>query len=239
MILFTVTRADTSKNGKPRVYFDNRHGWKDAYYVSAKIAPPPVGAQIDAEVTSADFNGDGKQTWFLNSWKACAATSAAPIQAPAPAAAPVQPSLPIAAPATPAAATAPEFTFTEPELRFISNVVGQAILAKTITEPGHLSAWFGAAKALLFGADYPAPQQNSWSGTDTKLANKYAERINDAVREANDDKMMSIWSECKDPSSEDFECAVFSLLSGPVKNRIRDLESRQAETRFDADGIPF
>jgi len=42
-------------------------------------------------------------------------------------------------------------------MRFISNCVGSAITAKTITEPGQINAWFQAAKAALSGkaADIP------------------------------------------------------------------------------------
>lgn len=39
-------------------------------------------------------------------------------------------------------------------MRFISNVVGSAIVAKTITEPGQIRAWYRAAKAAaLLKAD--------------------------------------------------------------------------------------
>ena len=40
-------------------------------------------------------------------------------------------------------------SLSEPELRFISNVVGQAILAKTITDPMEVSVWAKAAKQTL------------------------------------------------------------------------------------------
>lgn len=38
---------------------------------------------------------------------------------------------------------------TEPELRFISNVVGTAIESKTITSPEEISLWAKAARATL------------------------------------------------------------------------------------------
>lgn len=38
---------------------------------------------------------------------------------------------------------------TEAEMRFVSNVVGQAILAKTITDPLVISQWAKAARATL------------------------------------------------------------------------------------------
>lgn len=38
---------------------------------------------------------------------------------------------------------------TEAEMRFISNVVGQALVAKTITEPTEVSVWAKAARATL------------------------------------------------------------------------------------------
>jgi hypothetical protein len=63
----TVTKADTSKGGAPRVYFDNKHDWKDAYYVSKKIEAPLVGQSIDANTASSDYQG--KTYWYLNGWK--------------------------------------------------------------------------------------------------------------------------------------------------------------------------
>ena len=35
----TVTKIDTSKNGKPRVYFENKHNWQDSYYRSRSRTP--------------------------------------------------------------------------------------------------------------------------------------------------------------------------------------------------------
>ena len=62
-----VTKADTAKGGAPRVYFDNKHDWADAYYVSKRIDPPEVGATIDADTSSSDFKG--KTYWYLNKFK--------------------------------------------------------------------------------------------------------------------------------------------------------------------------
>lgn len=42
-----------------------------------------------------------------------------------------------------------DYGLGEPELRFISNVVGQAILAKTISDPDQVSLWAKAARATL------------------------------------------------------------------------------------------
>jgi hypothetical protein len=65
--IVTVTKADTSKGGAHRVYFDNAHDWKDAYYVSKKIPAPPVGATISVNTASNDYQG--KTYWYLNGWE--------------------------------------------------------------------------------------------------------------------------------------------------------------------------
>ena len=47
------------------------------------------------------------------------------------------------------ASVAPSTGVTEPELRFISNVVGQAIAAKTIIDPFDIAVWVKAAAAAV------------------------------------------------------------------------------------------
>ena len=63
-----VSKSDKSQKGKPRVFFDGREGWADAYYLGARVEAPPVGAMIDAQTSSKTFE-DGKTIWFLNGWK--------------------------------------------------------------------------------------------------------------------------------------------------------------------------
>ena len=47
------------------------------------------------------------------------------------------------------ASTGPGVGLSEPELRFVSNVVGSAITAKTLTDPMEVSVWAKAAAAAV------------------------------------------------------------------------------------------
>ena len=79
----TVTKTDQSKNGKPRVYFDGKNDWKDAYYVGNKCpSVPAVGMAIEADTSSMQFPNAKAPTWFLNSWKPAGNGTAAPQASP-------------------------------------------------------------------------------------------------------------------------------------------------------------
>ena len=54
-----------------------------------------------------------------------------------------------ASPQTQTPAATPETYISEPEMRFISNVVGQAIVSKTITDPMDILAWAKAAQGAI------------------------------------------------------------------------------------------
>lgn len=220
-----ITHMDRSKSGKTRVYFDGRNDWRDAFYVGNKCDVPPVGAEIEPDTSSSVFNGN--TTWFLNRYKV--------IKLPQDlASAPQNAFQTSQIPSTRQANTASEprqqalSTLFDHELRFISNVVGQAVYAMTIKEPGQIKAWFDACiEALRGNAGISRSEQ-------TKAANRYAERINAAVLKGNDSEMMSIWGEAR-ADSDEFQIAVFALLSTPVKNRIRDLEQPQKMERGEID----
>lgn len=136
----TVTKADKSKNGKDRVFFDNRHNWQDAYYVSAKCAVPAVGQVIEPETSSKDFNNDGKLTWFLNAYKPAGSVNA-----------------------NTAAVLSAELGKkveikdkgwdipTGDLSRFVSNVLGSAIAANRIEFPSEMAPWIAAAYRALEG----------------------------------------------------------------------------------------
>jgi hypothetical protein len=123
MPLVTVTKADTSKGGAPRVYFDNKHDWKDAYYVGKKIEAPAVGLTIEANTSSRDYQG--KTYWYLNSWNA-----------PNP-------------PKNFTAASPPKpkgWDIDYGDLsRLVSNIIGSAIEAKLINDPDEIGIWVAAA----------------------------------------------------------------------------------------------
>ena len=103
-----------------------------------KIGSEYYGAQFDSNIEGAtgkmidfSFDDDVKFGKWVKSW--AYATNAAP-----------QP------PAAPVAEHGGEHTgLTEAEMRFISNVVGQAILAKTISTPLEISVWAKAARMTL------------------------------------------------------------------------------------------
>ena len=166
----TVTKIDTSKSGKPRVYFGGRHNWQDAHYLGNKCSLPQQGATIDAEVSSKDFNSDGKITWFLNSWKLA---SIAPQPLPAQPAAPQQTPVPYKAPAG--------WDIPTGDLsRFVSNVVGSAIAAGLIKTPNDIAPWsasaYRAGNDLRSGKvkdfDDPVPDMRGYEKGDT--ADDYA-----------------------------------------------------------------
>jgi hypothetical protein len=86
-------------------------------------ALPAVGQVIEVEVTESSFNG--RVNYWANSWRRSDAAPEAPS-------------------ATNGAGPTPDA-----HLRFISNVVGQAILAKTITSPDQILEWAKAAGGAL------------------------------------------------------------------------------------------
>ena len=126
--IVTVTYQDKSKSGKDRVYFDGKNNWQEAFYVGQKCnGVPPMGATIDADTSSKDFNGH--TTWFLNRWK------------------------PVNQSANPqSSASAPPQKFiagwdipTGDLSRFVSNVIGSAIAAGLIKLPTDIAAWVAAS----------------------------------------------------------------------------------------------
>lgn len=105
-----------------------------------KIGGQYYGANFDSNLDSAvgrviDFTyEDGEFGKWVKSWAHIGGGS----QAPSPA--------PQTAPNSPAEAGS---TLSEPELRFISNVVGQAILSKTLTDPLQIGQWAKSARQTL------------------------------------------------------------------------------------------
>lgn len=167
-MIVTVTHQDTSKNGKPRVYFGGKNNWQDAYYVGARIDTPKVGMTIDAVTASKNF--DGSEVWFLNGWKEVS-SKAAPTSEGASGALKHQTS-----PAKPAGWDIPTGDLS----RFVSNVVGSAIAASLIQKPEDMHPWIAATYRALEAVregkpldfDDPAPRMTlapvleSFSGPD-------------------------------------------------------------------------
>ena len=168
----TVTKADVSTKGKPRVYFDNLHNWQNAIYIGQNCGTPPsVGMVIDADTSSTRFPNAKADTWFLNRYSV--------VQGPITAGAASGPAQRIETPAgvawgsnlqagsTPAPggaqgdatgsstgaltfASAPTIKGwsdlpTGDMLRWVSNVVGSAIAAQLIRTPSDIAQWVGAS----------------------------------------------------------------------------------------------
>ena len=137
-----VTKIDTSKNGKPRVYFENKHNWQDSYYIGNKCnGIPTVGQQIEADTSQVTFPNAKGPTWFLNSWKPVQAqqvaqqmTQGQQIQTPA-----------INGTYTPKPVMGWPDVPTGDLSRFVSNLVGTAIAAGLIKTPNDIAPWTAAA----------------------------------------------------------------------------------------------
>lgn len=136
--IVTITHSDTSKSGKPRVYFDGKNDWKDAYLLGAKCPDPPKGVPIEVQTHSWRPDNGKYDMWFLDSFKVVEG----PVAAPQPAqAAQVRPSTPV-----PAAPGAP---YSEPERMFVSNIVAAAINAGAVKSPVDLISWCNGALTAL------------------------------------------------------------------------------------------
>lgn len=133
MSVVTVQEWGQSKNGAPKVKASGH--W---YFLNKKLDNPPIGASID--IKEGSF-GDNNQFKTIEAWHQVGANGASAPQHNA----------------KPAPAAAPTDYVDEASMRFISNCVGSAIMAKTITEPGQILAWFQAAKAAISGQKAAIP----------------------------------------------------------------------------------
>jgi hypothetical protein len=141
--IVTVTKADVSKNGAPRVYFDNKHAWSDAYYLGKRTEAPAVGVTIDADTSSSEFKG--KVYWYLNKWKI--ATTDKPVGTDPPVQSATKPQTQILPPVV-----SKHWMIDYGDLsRFVSNVVGSAIAAGLIKRPTDIHPWIAAAYSALQG----------------------------------------------------------------------------------------
>jgi len=131
MPIMTLTKTDYSKNGKLRAYFDNKHGWKDAYYCGQNAQLPEIGTVMDVNTVAKQFKrDDGSEStlWFIQGWGKAASGSA-----------------PVSAPSAPAAVStaSPNGLAVQPadSLRFVSNMVGSAIASGAIKAPADMALW--------------------------------------------------------------------------------------------------
>ena len=138
MPIMTLTKVETSKKGSPKLFFDNKHHWKDAVYASKSIDAsklPPVGTVMDCHTVAKRFDNAEQDTWFLQGWglvpnttSVAVPSAAASYAAPAP------------APVAQSAANGLRIDSGD-QLRFISNMVGSAITAGTIKAPVDMAYW--------------------------------------------------------------------------------------------------
>lgn len=120
----TVQEVTKSKSGRAwRVNVEGK--WYGAFLDSG--VDGAVGKRIDFTYKSDPKFGDQITKWGYAGGNGNGATA------------------PVGAPQAPAS----NGPLTEPELRFCSNVVGQAILAKTLTDPEMIGLWAKAARQAL------------------------------------------------------------------------------------------
>ena len=137
MSVVTVQEIGQSQSGKSTKVKANGK-W---YFLGKGCPTPSVGVVL--EIKEGSFDIDGKSYATIEAWRPVGQTQPAPQQQSAqtqqrPAQAPVDASQAFVGQG------------------FISNVVGHAIAAGIIKEPGQILAWFNGAKAAL--ENKPAPQ---------------------------------------------------------------------------------
>lgn len=132
MSIVTVTKVGTTRSGKPCVWFNGEDGYDNAFYLGKKTESPPVGAVIEADTVSSDYQG--KTYWYLNGWTLSKAQTTPPAT---PVAAPVQ-----SPPGTGQSRPQAGWDIQSGDLsRFVSNVVGSAIAAGLIKKPDDIHPW--------------------------------------------------------------------------------------------------
>lgn len=130
MSVVTVQEYGQSQAGSPKVKASGK--W---YFLNKKLDNPPMGS---VEIKEGSFTMGDKTFPTIEAWRPVGGNGQTQHHAQAPAAPPAG-------------------YIDEASMRFISNCVGQAIAAKTITEPGQIIHWFEAAKAALSGDAAAAP----------------------------------------------------------------------------------
>ena len=239
MAIGTVLEKSFSSGGRLKLKIQTSEGPPKWYFASEGTDGDAVmGKRIDFEGSQFAITDKktGKQIWLdaIKNWAlakeqpqaqgAVAASQVIPatLQAPPPKAAPE--------PAQRALST-----LFDHELRFISNVVGQAIYAGSCKEPGELKAWFDAARAALCAEGVETQIEEALKpsiaekSAFTKSANTQARRILEAVKAGNDRLVLEVWNECSYRlTSTEFEASVYALLPTIVQNRVKDLADMAA-----------
>lgn len=132
MTTVTVQEYGQSQSGSPKVKASGK--W---YFLNKSIDRPPLGP---VEIKEGAFKMGDKTFETIEAWRPAGGNGQTQHNAqPAPAAPPAGDYI------------------DEASMRFISNCVGSAITAKTITEPGQILSWFQAAKAALVQKEAAQP----------------------------------------------------------------------------------
>lgn len=146
-VILTVQELGQSKSGKPKVKAGGNWYFMGGSRDTGPINPPVVGQTIEARTGS--FMIDGKGFLTIEAWRLSQASPAPQQPATRPAPMPHAP---------------PSGYIDEASLRFISNVVGNAIAAGTVKDPGQVNSWFQAAKNALEGKSAPIPFDDTVPG---------------------------------------------------------------------------
>jgi hypothetical protein len=134
--IVTIQEYGASQSGLPKTKASGK--W---YFLGKSLGQPPMGQQV--EIKEGSFAMGNKTFPTIEAWRRPAGGNASTqIDAPAPSAPPAG-------------------YVDEATMRFISNCVGSAIMAKTITEPGQILSWYQAAKSAHEGKPAPIPFDDS------------------------------------------------------------------------------
>lgn len=241
-----VIEKSYSSGGKLKLRIQTSEGPPKWYFANQGTDPDEViGKRIDFTPGQFSFvdKKTGKTIWMdtVKEW-ALAQSQSAPA-APQPVGALLPTGSPKGAPST---SHEPQqralSTLFDHELRFISNVVGQAIYAGSCKTPDEIYDWFQAAQSALaqtgFTSDgaVKARIEDALSpkdrGNQTKSANEQVSRILEAIRKGQDSAALSIWLECSYlKTSTEFEASVYAALPTTVQNRLKDLADMEAASR--------
>jgi len=245
-----VLEKSFSASGKLKLKIQTSEGPPKNYFMPEGVdGDALLGKRIDFVAGQFSFvdKKTGKTIWMdtVKEW-ALAQSQQAPA-APQPVGALLHTGFPKGAPS---AASEPSqralSSLFDHELKFVSNVVGQAINSCQCKTPSEVKAWFDAAVAALKGEGVESIQEQIEDalspkdrGDQTKSANAQVKRIIEAANAGNDRLILEVYRECSHlNTSEEFEASVWCQLSTPLQNHIRDLEDMsRAESMKDDVGF--
>ena len=236
-----VLEKSFSSGGRLKLKIQTSEGPPKWYFASDGTDGDAVmGKRIDFEGSQFAITDKktGKQIW-LDAIKNWALVKEQPVAGPVAASSVIPATLQAPPPkAAPEPAQRALSTLFDHELRFISNVVGQAILAGSCKTPDKVFSWSQAAKDVLSGVAWARVnepwleeknQTISEKSAFTKSANTQAQRILEAVKAGNDRLVLEVWNECSYRlTSTEYESSVYALLPTIVQNRVKDLADMAA-----------